>query len=213
MSSNSPKIKVCGMRDLENIEAVNAVGVDFMGFIFFKGSKRFVGNNFVLPQNFLPQTKRVGVFVNERVDEIQRLANKHQLQYVQLHGNESIETCSALKSIGLKIIKAFVVGENFNCDNIKEFEEVADYFLFDAKGTERGGNGIAFDWNILSNCIFRVPYFLSGGISLSNIKMVRNVIPSPFAIDINSGVEAKVGLKDIQKISQIKLLLTKQIED
>src|SRR6478735_4533152 len=144
------KVKVCGMRETENIRKVAACAPDFMGFIFYPGSLRFVGNDFKLPNDFPSQVERVGVFVQESTEEIIARATRHGLSYIQLHGGESVEQCAALKQKGLKIIKVFSVGEEFDFQVVKEFVPVADYFLFDTKSSTYGGSGRTFNWSLLN---------------------------------------------------------------
>ena len=201
--------KVCGMRDTENISDVATLMPDFMGFIFYKKSPRYVGENFHVPLNFPSAIKRVGVFVNENIEVIKFLVEKHNLDYVQLHGEESIADCNKLKKFGVGVVKVFSVGEDFDFKITIPYESVVDYFLFDTKGKFYGGNAVAFDWNLLSRYNQKIPFFLSGGLTESNISMIKNLSGYNLAgVDFNSGVEVSPGLKNIQKINSVLKLIT-----
>lgn len=132
---------------------------------------------------------------------------KHHLQIVQLHGNESAAYCSELKKQNIKIIKVFSIANNFDFENLKPFETVADYFLFDTKGKLPGGNGTKFNWKILQNYSSKKPFFLSGGIGIDEINNIKNLNLPIFAIDINSKFETEPGLKNIALIKQFKAKL------
>jgi phosphoribosylanthranilate isomerase len=190
-------LKVCGNRD--NIAEVASLNPDYMGFIFYEPSPRHVGVDFKMP--VLPKSiKKVGVFVNEEVEVIKKLVAKFKLDFVQLHGHESVEDCRVLKELGVGVIKVFSIDTIFDFDTTMLYEGAADYFLFDTKGKFYGGNAIPFDWNLLTNYHQRVPFFLSGGLSLENIFAVNNLSTMNLhAIDVNSGVEDSPGLKNIVK--------------
>jgi len=222
------KIKVCGMRDKENIESLIALKPDFVGFIFYDKSKRFVTD---FPQiQFPSETKKVGVFVNESIEEVIGIVEKYQLDFVQLHGNETSEYCENLIRMvtersrsenitgsvistplnhQVQIIKAFSVDENFDFSNTKPFENYCDYFLFDTKGKDYGGNGIKFNWELLKNYKGETPYFLSGGIGLEDKDGLLSFLSREeskycYAVDVNSGFEIKPGLKNIEKLKEFK---------
>lgn len=192
------------MRDVENIREVSAFQPDYMGFIFYEKSPRFVGHDFVIPSEVPKEISRVGVFVNHTMQSVNDTVSKHQLQYAQLHGDESVEYCEELKQPGLKIIKVFRVDEDFDFSITKQFEQVADFFLFDTKGKLYGGNAKPFDWNLLSQYNQAVPFFLSGGIQPNNIQELKKLSSlNIHAIDVNSGVEERPGFKNVNKISEI----------
>lgn len=200
------RIKVCGLRETGNSKAVAALGVDYLGFIFYAGSPRFVGDRFAMPQ--VGPGARVGVFVNESPDRIQRLAERHDLDVIQLHGDESVEDCRAIREAGLKVIKAISVGHDMDFSVTVPFGDVVDYFLFDTKGTYRGGNARPFDWRVLDRYNDEKPFFLSGGIRADNVAGVRALLDKNIhAIDINSGVELAPGMKDVEKIRSVQELL------
>jgi phosphoribosylanthranilate isomerase len=205
------KLKVCGMRDSQNIMNVARLLPDCMGFIFYASSPRFVGNDFQLPDSFPSEVKKVGVFVNALTIEMQHHSKRLGLDYLQLHGNESIDQCKELKDLGNKLIKAFSIGEDFDFAQTKPYKESVDYFLFDTKGKYHGGNAQRFDWSILQKYDQEVPFFLSGGISPDHIVDVLKLNDMNIhAIDVNSGVETNPGLKDIVKIDAIKKLLSNE---
>jgi len=194
------KIKVCGMRETENIRQLLMLQPDYMGFIFYPKSKRFV-EGILSPEvlaEFPASCKKTGVFVNASLAEIQEAILKYGLNAIQLHGEESPELCVALKKPELEIIKVFSVGSDFDFEQLKAFQSVCDYFLFDTKGDNYGGHGVTFDWQILKNKAIQKPFFLSGGIDPENIKDIENISPFLYAIDVNSKFELSPGLKDIQ---------------
>lgn len=201
-------LKVCGMRDADNIREVGALAPDFMGFIFYKESPRYVGPDFTIPDSLQARIKKVGVFVNESTDGIMETVKKHRLDLVQLHGGESADQCRNLRDRGVGVIKAFSVDDDTRFTETEDYREVVDYFLFDTKGKYFGGNARRFDWQVLSRYDQQVPFFLSGGISPENIAEVLafgnyNIA----AVDVNSGVEVKPALKDVEKVRSIKKTL------
>ena len=196
------KIKVCGMKFPDNREAVENLSIDFLGYIFYPPSKRYVGD--IPDEKLFRSTKPgVGVFVNENAYAIFGYAKKLRLNWIQLHGKENPQTCQLLKNQGLKIIKAFSVNEDFQFHKTKLFEQVADYFLFDTKSNLPGGSGKKFNWEILEGYTGNVPFFLSGGIGPEDAKNIRQINHPQFAgVDLNSGFEDKPGIKNIEKIKE-----------
>ena len=209
------KLKVCGMKYVENMLEVAALQPDYLGFIFYEKSKRnFEGVIPKLPKNI----KKTGVFVNEHMDIIVSLIEEYQLEAVQLHGDESVEYIMELKSHVveqrgkeannlLEIIKVFSIDENFNFEILSPFEDVVDYFLFDTKGKERGGNGITFDWKVLEKYPSKKPFFLSGGIGLSEVSAIKEIAKTDlpiYALDVNSKFEESAGMKSVKQVKQFK---------
>lgn len=194
------------MRDKENISGLLALKPDYIGFIFYAQSKRFVAD---FPQIEIPSTiKKVGVFVNETIEEIIEKANQHTLDFVQLHGNETPEYCSALAAKNIKIIKAFSVDENFDFSKTLPFEKHAALFIFDTKGNNYGGNGVKFNWELLQYYLGKTPFLLSGGISKNDAAEIKKFKhPAFLGIDINSGFELEYGLKNIKEIKEFKSLI------
>jgi len=198
------KIKVCGMRDSLNVQDVSGMLPDYMGFIFYKNSPRYVGADFTIPTDFPATVYRVGVFVNESLSVVIDKVRQHALDLVQLHGDESVEFCKELNHEGISVIKVFRVDHEFDFSVTKQFDEVAEYFLFDTKGKNFGGNAQRFDWNLLKHYDQSIPFFLSGGIDLSSIDEVlqlKNL--NIHAVDVNSGVEQAPAMKDVEKVSAI----------
>jgi phosphoribosylanthranilate isomerase len=193
------KWKVCGMRDLNNIEAVAACEPDFMGFIWVEKSPRYVGPDFVIPA-LSAKTQAVGVFVNESVAKILALSKNAGFQVVQLHGDEGQDVIDALQAAGLVVIKAVSVADE---DDIKGLNLKPDYYLFDTKkGSQVGGTGEKFDWSILKAYARNIPYFLAGGLDQASLAEAKK-LPGLFALDFNSKLELSPGLKDLTKVKEI----------
>ncbi|WP_028663881.1 phosphoribosylanthranilate isomerase [Runella zeae] len=209
------KIKVCGMRDTANLAELLELKPDFIGFIFYDKSPRFVGE--ILDEEFVKNIpkpiKKVGVFVNANPDFILRNVKKYDLQFVQLHGNETPDFCRTLKMRGANIIKAFSVDENFNFATLNNYKPHCDFFLFDAKGTQPGGNGITFNWEVLKRYDNDKPFFLSGGLSLENIEEVSKLDNPIFGLDVNSKFETEPALKDIEKLKQLMEMVRPAAEE
>lgn len=201
------KIKICGMREPENLREIAALEPDFIGLIFYPKSPRFISIEEAenLPQ--FSEIRRVGVFVNETVETILETTKRTNLFAAQLHGDETPEICAEIKrqKADLQIIKVFSVGADFNGEQMKLYEETCDYFLFDTKGDKRGGNGEVFDWRILSSVQIKKPFFLSGGIGAENVSEAIDACKNLplFALDFNSRVEISAGVKSPQKVKEI----------
>jgi phosphoribosylanthranilate isomerase len=200
------KLKICGMKYPDNILEVGSLLPDYMGFIFWEKSARYFDG--VIPD--LPKSiKKVGVFVNESIAVIEEKIAKYNLQAIQLHGQESVEFCSELKTkirtdvacnvSTIEIFKVFSADENFDFSILKPYESVCDYFLFDTKGKLPGGNGTTFDWRILEKYPSTKPFFLSGGIGIAELDSIKEISKTNlpiYAIDINSKFEIEPGLKN-----------------
>jgi phosphoribosylanthranilate isomerase len=200
------KIKVCGMRDKANLAELIELKPDFIGFIFYDKSPRYVGDllDESLVRSISKPIKKVGVFVNSNPDYILRIVKKYDLQYVQLHGQETPDFCRNLKSRGVNVIKAFSIDEAFNFASLNNYKPHCDYFLFDAKGSDPGGNGVAFDWHILKRYQdTEKSFFLSGGLSLENIAQVKELGIKIYGLDVNSKFETAPAVKDIEKLRQL----------
>ena len=193
------KLKVCGMKHSQNITEIESLFPDLMGFIFYEKSKRFFNQPEI---NLNNKVKRVGVFVNENIQEIKNKIKKYKLDYVQLHGEENVNFCNSLQPF-VKIIKVFKIDYNFNFKKTEEFQEVCDYFLFDTKSQLHGGSGKKFDWDLLKNYNCKKDFFLSGGIDISDIEEIKKIVNSyPIAgIDVNSKFELENLEKDKEKIN------------
>ena len=195
------KVKVCGMRDAENIRKVEALGINMMGFIFYPKSSRYVSNR----PAYLPQKcKRVGVFVEATIEDIRLHIVDYSLDIIQLHGHESTDFIRSLRSLcgdSITIIKAFNIATKEDLEATKPYEGLVDYFLFDTKGKSAGGNGEKFNWNVLSNYKDNTPFLLSGGIGpddAGRVKVFQH--PKCVGIDLNSRFEIEPGIKDITKL-------------
>lgn len=194
------KIKVCGMKFTENREQVEKLPVDLLGFIFYPPSKRYIGEN---PQTglFNSEKPKVGVFVDENAFEILAQAKNMGFNWVQLHGKENPKTCRLLKNHGLKIIKTFNLDETFQFHKTEDYEQIADFFLFDTKTNLPGGSGQKFDWEILNQYKGNTPFFLSGGIKPEDANEIKRITHPKFAgVDLNSCFEDESGLKNIEKL-------------
>ena len=190
------------MKYKANIKAIAALKPDYMGFIFYENSARCVTEK--IPQ--IPEgITKVGVFVNARLELVQKAILEYDLEVVQLHGTESPEYCHELKTDAIEIIKAFSVKDQFDFSELTPYEPYADYFLFDTKGPNPGGNGFCFDWDILKNYNSETPYFLSGGIGIKDIEKLKTFRSSKIAekchaVDVNSKFELQPAYKDPTKL-------------
>lgn len=200
------KLKVCGMRDSGNIRQLLKLQPDYMGFIFYEKSKRFAPElDAELLNDFPSETKKVGVFVNASLEEVKGKVDRYGLDLVQLHGDESVEYVGDLFAAGIRVIKVFSVGDSFDFEQLKPYKGLVDFFLFDTKGKERGGNGVTFDWELLKAYDQSVPFFLSGGIDNENISALESLKGMNIhAIDVNSKYEIAPGLKDIEELKKLK---------
>lgn len=188
-------VKVCGMRDPENIHAVEQTGTDWMGFIFFPHSSRYVAE---CPDYLPTQCKRIGVFVNEETTAILEKAEEFGLNYIQLHGKETPEQCRKIKTAGLGVIKVFSIAGSRDLQSVICYEGICDYFLFDTACAGYGGSGKAFDWQILSAYQGDTPFLLSGGLTPDSVESLQNFHHLSWAgIDLNSGFETSPAVKDI----------------
>jgi phosphoribosylanthranilate isomerase len=202
------KIKVCGMRDPKNILDVASLNPDYMGFIFYEGSKRYVGPDFSIPSGFPKKIKRVGVFVNATIENVLDKVSQHELDFVQLHGDESVDMCRKLKN-KVGVIKVFSVDESFDFNSPDQFKSCSDFFLFDTKGENYGGTGRTFNWNLLRKYDQQVPFFLSGGLSPENIHQLTQLENLKIhALDFNSQIESEPGIKDLDKLDSVLSILT-----
>lgn len=196
------KIKVCGMRVAQNIEAIGQLGIDWMGFIFFDKSKRDASSLDPMVLNGLNEkVKRVGVFVNADLEMIQQKIKTFRLNVIQLHGDESPAFCRSVLALKVKVVKVFTVGNHFDFEQLAPYDSYCDYFLFDTKGEERGGNGIAFNWKILKSYSYQKPFLLSGGISPETVLPDFLAELPMWGLDINSRFELEPGLKNVEEVN------------
>lgn len=200
----SVKIKICGMRFPENIIEIASLRPDYFGFIFYTKSPRFFDGQIPKIDGSI---QKVGVFVNATLDEIEEKVKQYELDIVQLHGEESAEFCHLVQQKKIKVIKAFSIDNGFDFRELHYFHDCCNYFLFDTKGINHGGNGMNFDWTILQNYHLDKPYFLSGGIGLENLSDVNVFLTQPYAkhcvaIDCNSKLESFAGMKSVIKVKE-----------
>ena len=210
------KVKVCGMREENNILEILEEPPDFIGFIFYEKSSRFVGDLSPQVTELIPAyVGKTGVFVDAPTTYILEKTKKYKLDFVQLHGQETPNYCKKLKTelatLNTGIIKAFNVGNSFNFELLAAYEPFIDYFLFDAKGKLPGGNGTLFDWDILLDYHGEKPFFLSGGISTEHVAQIAKLqLEKLYAIDVNSKFEISPAIKDHVKtndfVAQIRKL-------
>lgn len=199
------KLKVCGMRDSDNIQALAALKPDYMGLIFYEKSPRHAEQIADAEMvRSLQGLKKTGVFVNAEESYVRHLMERFGLDALQLHGQESPEYCERFAKQGLEIIKVFSVGNGFDFSRLAPYEGIVDYFLFDTKGKQPGGNGVVFNWDILKDYPSETLFFLSGGISLvDQDRLAELQLPQLYAIDINSQFEIEPGLKNIAQIERL----------
>ena len=192
-------VKVCGMRDPENIRQVERTGADWMGFIFYPRSPRYVAER----PAYLPQRmRRVGVFVNAEEADIRRHIADYGLEAVQLHGQERPELCAALRKGSTTVIKAFRLKTAAEAAATADYEGAADYFLFDTPTEAFGGSGHRFDWSLLDHYRGKTPFLLSGGIGPDSLDALsRFHHPCWAGIDLNSGFETAPARKDAEQLT------------
>jgi phosphoribosylanthranilate isomerase len=198
-------IKVCGMRQPENIRALQSLPVHFMGLIFHEKSPRHVTKKIPVPLLNKEMIPRVGVFVDKSIDFIAQKISDYRLAGVQLHGKETPQFCEKLRNKfpEMYVFKAFSVSEDFDFSVTKAYENVADFLIFDTKGENAGGNGVSFDWSLLKKYDGTVPFFLSGGIREADAAPILHLaFPYLAGVDINSRFEIEPALKDIDKINK-----------
>ena len=198
-------IKVCGMRDSENISELLDLDIDMMGMIFYEKSKRFVSEapKFI-KTNVNSSVDKVGVFVNSNLDFIVDKILEFNLDVIQLHGNETPEFCKKVSLLGKKVMKAFGVNDEFNFENIKAYENSVSIFIFDTKTNSYGGSGKKFNWGKLEEYTGNIPFLLSGGIGPSDIDKINGFDHDMcLGLDLNSGFEIEPALKNISLLKEI----------
>lgn len=198
------KIKVCGMRELENIIQLKELAPDYLGFIFYPKSPRYVETIDKSLLSLLPPIKKTAVFVNASLDEVITIIKEYRFEAIQLHGNESSDYCSEIKKEGVEVIKAFGIHEKFDWKLLEPYLDTVDYFLFDTYTSAHGGSGKTFKWEVLKNYPFKKPYFLSGGIGPDNIESALTIQDERlYGLDLNSKFEDSPGLKNIELLKTV----------
>lgn len=201
---NTLKIKICGMRDTGNIASVAALSPDYLGFIEYSRSPRFVGEKFAVPAESVPAyISRVGVFVDADYALLKERSGRSGYDAVQLHGFETPDYCARVRDDGFRVIKVFRVDEAFDFAETSAYIGHVDLVLFDARGRQPGGNGIRFDWQVLRKYHQEIPFFLSGGLQpetlTEDLDHLRGM--NLYGVDLNSGVETEPGFKDRDKVA------------
>ena len=196
---NTMKLKVCGMKYQENIKAVAALQPDYLGFIFYpKSPRNFEGDIPEMDENIC----KTGVFVNAPIDFVVEKVKQYGFKAVQLHGSESVAYCQELNrfDLNIELFKVFSIKDEFDFSVLANYEPFVNYFLFDTKGKEKGGNGYTFDWEVLKAYPSRKPFILSGGIGVEEIEKVKEILKTDLpieALDLNSKFETAPGVKDV----------------
>lgn len=203
-SENRTKVKICGITNLEDARFASGALADYLGFIFYPDSPRYIEPAKAgAINNWIEGPLKVGVFVNQPLDDVNRIVKETGIDMVQLHGSESPEYCSLIES---PVIKAIHISENTLVNDLQnkalEYSSVADYLLFDTKiSGQWGGTGKIFDWNVLESISKEIPFFLSGGLNASNVKKAIETV-QPAVVDLSSGLEESPGLKDFDKVEE-----------
>jgi len=202
------RVKVCGMTQPAQVEALEKLGVAFSGFIFYQKSPRYVLRHMTTQQiRAFKNINKVGVFVNANADDVISMVDECRLHMVQLHGDETPKYCEKIADY-ISVVKVFRIGEQDNIEwKIRDYMDVCDMFLFDTAGSGYGGTGKKFDWNLLKDVYVGKPYFLSGGIDPDDASEIKKFSETKagkalFALDINSKFETSPGVKDISKIEK-----------
>ncbi|MEN8137677.1 MAG: phosphoribosylanthranilate isomerase [Bacteroidota bacterium] len=194
-------IKVCGMRESQNIEELSELDIDMMGMIFYPKSPRYIEKVPVLSGEL--NIDKVGVFVNSNSTEILEKVDEFNLNIVQLHGNEKADCCNDISDSGVVVMKAFGIDEGFDFSVLEEYERSVSMFVFDTKTKDYGGSGKKFNWNKLKEYKGNIPFLLSGGIGPNDIAEVLNFEHPKYAgVDLNSGFEIKPALKNIDLLKE-----------
>jgi phosphoribosylanthranilate isomerase len=208
------QVKVCGLTKLNQIQELIDLKVDFLGFIFYEKSPRYVLDHLSLEQiSEINHQGKVGVFVNEDLEKIIKISEQAKLNYIQLHGDETEDFVSELRqklNQEIGIIKVIRIGNQTSDELQKTINQqlsTINYLLFDTDSKAFGGTGKTFDWRILNNIEITIPYFLSGGISLENVEDLKNISQKPIALDINSKFEIETGNKDLEKVKEFLSLI------
>lgn len=206
------RVKICGLKDTENIRAILSLSVDYVGLIFYKKSKRYVSD---LDTTIFADShiKKVGVFVNSTTGEIIDKVDQYKLDVVQLHGGESVQQCAELKAKNIVVWKAFGIDAQFDFASLDPYATIVDHFLFDTKSERHGGTGKRFDWTALAHYRLTTPYMLSGGIGVDDLADVLRLEDDRLVgVDLNSKLELSPGLKDITLVEKAtKIIDNEQI--
>lgn len=207
------QVKICGMREAANLRDIAGLRPDFVGFIFYAKSARFVADTLDAEAlRALPASvRKVGVFVDANLPELLATATRYGLDYVQLHGHETPAYCQAAHAQELHVIKAFSIGDSFDFSILAAYAPYCEFFLFDTKGAHPGGNGTAFDWCVLVDYQGPTPFLLSGGLGPDNVaELCQFQHPQLVGYDFNSHLETAPALKDVAATQQLLARLRAQ---
>ena len=203
-------VKVCGLTTMMNIEEIANLTPDYMGFVFYDKSPRYVGDslNAIQLQHLDTRIKKTGVFVNEMPRVIAECVRTYYLNAIQLHGDEPLATVkeSARMLGGVSIIKAFRIHEGFDFAAVADYEAFCSLFLFDAAQESYGGGGTSFNWDLLKRYTGSVPFLLAGGLSPENLEDALDVVaahPLGRGVDLSSGLEIRPGVKSLTKTKEV----------
>ncbi len=207
MDTRKLKIKICGLKEPDNVLAVARLNPDYLGFVFYEPSPRYVGDKSRL-MKLSSSCARVGVFVDAAEDRIVETAIGFDLNAIQLHGSEPPDYCARLRRLlpKLTLIKSFGICDSFDFSSLACYCELVDFFLFDSNTLLKGGSGKAFNWSVLCRYQYSTPFFLSGGICLARLKQIlplKAKYPALRGIDVNSGFESSPGVKDLSLLQQL----------
>lgn len=202
----SVAVKICGLNDEDTIDAAIEAGADYLGFVFFDKSPRFVSAERAAElTQFIEGVKKVGLFVDPDDSLLDEVLSHVRLDLLQFHGAETPERLERVRAeFGLPVMKAVAVESAADLEAAAVFAEVCDMLLFDAKPPKGavlpGGNAVSFDWTILSGFKARLPWMLAGGLAADNVAEAIRVSGAK-AVDVSSGVESAPGVKDAAKIA------------
>lgn len=201
-------VKVCGLTQQDNLNRVIDAGAHWVGFNYYPKSPRFLHGDTVLLSHD-ETIKRVGVFVNEDIEKVLAMAERHSLDIIQLHGGESSEYCRTIRK-DYPVMKVFSIDKNFQFESCTQFD-FCDFFLFDTKSKAFGGSGRKFEWNKIQEYNMNIPFIIAGGIKASDIKEINTLCHNKLlGIDINSGFETKKGIKNPGRIESFIKKLKRQ---
>lgn len=197
------KVKICGMRDPQNILEIAQLKPDFMGFIFYPPSPRFLSTAEGFPHESLEDICTTGVFVNENITTIEEAVHMFRLKAVQLHGNETVAMCKSVQQLGVKVLKAVPVSTTDDFEQLERFSGSVDYCVLDTKTSQHGGSGTKFNWELLHYYNAEIPFLLGGGIDEEDAEQLLRINhPMMAGVDINSRFELSPGVKDTAKVKR-----------
>ena len=199
------EVKVCGMTVIKNLEAIQVAQPSYFGFIFYEKSPRAVH---LAKIPYFKNTKKIGVFVDKNIEVMLSKQKQFNLDGIQLHGNENVDKIKKLKKLlpkNIEISKAISIKDQSDFELIKNYDNLVDKIILDTKTNLKGGSGQQFDWELLENYTFNIPFLLSGGIGPNDTEQILklyNKYPKMAGVDINSKFETEPGLKNAEQVKQ-----------